>query len=87
MIFQNSFGSSKEVASPREPEPKSFLEKPEPCQRGPDSVVNYLSSSMVFVLNISLLHTFLVVVCRTVCSKLKLCHCSLYCIHPFDLGS
>jgi hypothetical protein len=35
MIFQNSFGSSKEVASPREPEPKPFLEKPEPCQRGP----------------------------------------------------
>jgi hypothetical protein len=33
MIFQNGFGSSKEVASPSEPEPKSFLEKPEPCQR------------------------------------------------------
>jgi hypothetical protein len=32
MIFQNGFGSSKEVASPREPEPKPFLEKPEPCQ-------------------------------------------------------
>jgi hypothetical protein len=35
MIFQNGFGSSKEVASPRESEPKPFLEKPEPCQRGP----------------------------------------------------
>jgi hypothetical protein len=35
MIFQNGFGSSKEVASPREPEPKPFLEKPEPCQRSP----------------------------------------------------
>jgi hypothetical protein len=35
MIFQNGFGSSKEVVSPREPEPKLFLEKPEPCQRGP----------------------------------------------------
>jgi hypothetical protein len=31
MIFQNDFGSSKEVASPCELEPKSFLEKPEPC--------------------------------------------------------
>ena len=38
MIFQNGFGSSKEVASPREPEPKPFLEKPEPCQRGPKGV-------------------------------------------------
>jgi hypothetical protein len=28
MIFQNGFGSSKEVVSPREPEPKPFLEKP-----------------------------------------------------------
>jgi hypothetical protein len=35
MIFQNGFGLSKEVASPREPEPKLFLEKPEPCQSGP----------------------------------------------------
>jgi hypothetical protein len=35
MIFQNGFDSSKEVASPRELEPKPFLEKPEPCQRGP----------------------------------------------------
>ena len=35
MIFQNGFGSSKEVVSPREPEQKPFLEKPEPCQRGP----------------------------------------------------
>jgi hypothetical protein len=35
MIFQNGFGSSKEVVSPRELEPKPFLEKPEPCQRGP----------------------------------------------------
>jgi hypothetical protein len=35
MIFQNDFGSSKEVTLPREPEPKLFLEKPEPCQRGP----------------------------------------------------
>lgn len=35
MIFQNGFGSSKEVTSPREPEPKPFLEKPEPCQRCP----------------------------------------------------
>jgi hypothetical protein len=38
MIFQNDFGSSKEVASPRELEPKPFLEKPEPCQRGPKCV-------------------------------------------------
>jgi hypothetical protein len=35
MIFQNDFGSSKEVASSRESELKPFLEKPEPCQRGP----------------------------------------------------
>jgi hypothetical protein len=40
MIFQNGFGSSKEVASPREPEPKPFLEKPEPCQRGPYLKIN-----------------------------------------------
>jgi hypothetical protein len=33
MIFQNDFGSSKEVVSPREPEPKPFLEKPESYQR------------------------------------------------------
>jgi hypothetical protein len=39
MIFQNGFGSYKEVTSPREPEPKSFFEKPEPCQRDP----NFLS--------------------------------------------
>jgi hypothetical protein len=38
MIFQNDFGSSKEVASTRESESKPFLEKPEPCQRGPKSV-------------------------------------------------
>jgi hypothetical protein len=38
MIFQNDFDSSKEVASPREPEPKPFLEKPEPCQSGPQFV-------------------------------------------------
>jgi hypothetical protein len=38
MIFQNGFGSSKEVASHREPEPKPFLEKPEPCQRSPMSL-------------------------------------------------
>jgi hypothetical protein len=37
MIFQNDFGSSKEVVSPREPESKPFLEKPERCQRGPKS--------------------------------------------------
>jgi hypothetical protein len=35
MIFQNGFGSSKEVASPRKLKSKPFLEKPEPCQRDP----------------------------------------------------
>jgi hypothetical protein len=46
MIFQNGFGSSKEVVSPREPEPKPFLEKPEPCQRGPKSPKHYSPLSL-----------------------------------------
>jgi hypothetical protein len=34
-VFQIDFSSIRKAAPPKEPESKPFLEKPEPCQTGP----------------------------------------------------
>jgi hypothetical protein len=37
-VFQKSFNSIRKVASPKELEPKPFLEEPKPYQTGPKTL-------------------------------------------------